>query len=301
VEPRQPRERTIAAVGGKGRRSVPLAGRRLYPTRVAVRTILFDLDNTLWHFPVPVQDDVLHARCAEQIAPLLAGWGIACDAMDLSRRILDAVGRAHREAAAGGLLSPDWSEALDGVLQSAAITLDPNQLDALWTAWQVDGARLGRQLYPDTVTTLEWAKQQGYRLGLVSNRWFSAVLLQRELEGYNLGRTFDGVTVSADAGWLKPHPEIFYTALRALGAEPAETVMVGDSLRNDIAGAKMLGMRAVWKRNGRRTQQPDAPAIPPDATIDDLWELRRVPFLARENDPLARAAGLVPGEDRYAG
>ena len=55
--------------------------------------------------------------------------------------------------------------------------------------------------------------------------------------------------------------------------------MVGDSLRADIAAARMLGMKAVWKRNGRRRQQQADPAILPDAMIDDLWELRRVPFL----------------------
>jgi len=264
---------------------------------VRMRALLFDLDDTLWHFPVRVPDDVLHTRCAEQIRPLLSGWGVACDPTDLSHRVLDAIERARREAVTGSLLSPDWSGALDAMLQSAGVSLAPDQLDALWAAWQVDGARLGRQLYPDTVTTLGWAKREGYRLGLITNRWSGAVLLQRELDGCNLGRVFDSIAASSDVGWLKPHPEIFYAALRGLGTEPGETVMVGNSLRTDIAGAKMVGMRAVWKRNGRRQVQAD-PAIPPDAMIDDLWEIRRLPFLTREVDS-ADVAGPLTRDERF--
>ena len=258
----------------------PHAARRCTLRAMTIRALLFDLGDTLWHFPVPVSQDVLHARCAAQIAPLLDGWDTGADARELSRRLLDEVERATEEAAAGSLISPDFNEVLDRVARDAGLSLDGAQLDALWAAWHVDGARMGRQLYPDTVTTLAWARQEGYRLGLITNRWYGRSLLQRELDGCNLGRAFDCVTVSCDVGWLKPHPEIFYAALSGLGTEAAETVMVGDSLRADIAGARMLGMHAVWKRNGRRRQHQADPTIPPDAMIDDLWELRRVPTLA---------------------
>lgn len=245
-----------------------------------VDAILFDLGDTLWHFPLPVPQETLHARCAEQIAPLLTAWGVDADARALSQRLLAEVERTTELAAASSLISPDFPELLDQVAREAGLNLDAGQLDALWAAWYVDGARMGRQLYPDTVTTLAWAREAGYKLGLVTNRWFGRTLLDGELAACALGRVFDAVLVSCDVGWLKPHPEIFYAALSALGVEADQTVMVGDSLRADIAGAKMLGMRAVWKRNGRRHQQTPDTTIRPDAMIDDLWELRRVPFLS---------------------
>jgi putative hydrolase of the HAD superfamily len=243
--------------------------------------ILFDLGDTLWHFPLPAPQEALHARCAEQMAPLFAAWGVTADARALSERLLAEVERATEAAAASSLISPDFLELLDRVSREAGLNLDEGQLTALWDAWYVDGARMGRQLYPDTVTTLAWAKDAGFKLGLVTNRWFGRALLENELTACALGRTFDAVIVSCDVGWLKPHPEIFYAALGALGVEADQAVMVGDSLRTDIAGAKMLGMRAVWKRNGRRHQRAVDTAIQPDAMIDDLWELRRIPFLAR--------------------
>src|SRR5439155_19828362 len=61
--------------------------RFLYPTGMAIRALLFDLDNTLWYFPVAVTEETLHHRCAEQIAPLLTRWAVRADAEDLSRRI----------------------------------------------------------------------------------------------------------------------------------------------------------------------------------------------------------------------
>jgi HAD superfamily hydrolase (TIGR01549 family) len=265
---------------------------------MTVSAVLFDLGDTLWHFPVQITGDLLHSRCAEQIGPLLAAWGVEADATDLSSRLLDAVEAETAAAAAGSLLSPDFAEVVDRVVRERGLSLGPAQLEQLWSAWHVDGARMGRQLYPDTVTTLEWARREGYLIGLITNGWYGCDVLQRELDRCHLGRAFDCITVSCDAGWLKPHPEIFYTALRGLGVEPPETVMVGDSPRTDIAGAKLLGMRAVLKRNGRRQPRDTEAAIPPDAMIDDLWELRRLPFLARGDDTVARAGALIRKDER---
>src|SRR5262245_42293810 len=249
---------------------------------MAIRALLFDLDDTLWYFPVAVTEDTLHHRCAEQIAPLLTRWGVQADAEALSRAIRAEAESISRAAAASSLLSPDFLEAVDRAAQQAGLTQEPEQVEELWAAWHVDGARLGRQLYPDTLTTLAWARGAGYRLGLVSNRWWGRALLEPELTTAGLDGLFDAITVSCDVGWLKPHSEMFYAALRALGCAPEEAVAVGDSLRADVAGAKLLGMGAVLKRNGRRDQQAVESGIEPDAVIDDLWELRRIPWLARE-------------------
>jgi len=65
-----------------------------------------------------------------------------------------------------------------------------------------------------------------------------------------------------------------------------ETVMVGDSLRCDVTGAKALGMVAVWKRpplNEPTEVGADKAEVTgevaPDYTIDNLWELTELPVL----------------------
>jgi FMN phosphatase YigB (HAD superfamily) len=50
--------------------------------------------------------------------------------------------------------------------------------------------------------------------------------------------------------------------------------MVGDSLREDVAGAARLGIYTAWKRS-----RPDAAGVEPDVIFDDLEELLRLPVL----------------------
>ena len=46
-------------------------------------------------------------------------------------------------------------------------------------------------------------------------------------------------------GATKPAPAVFRAALALAGAGPEEALHVGDSLDNDVVGARELGMRAV--------------------------------------------------------
>ena len=64
-----------------------------------------------------------------------------------------------------------------------------------------------------------------------------------------------------------PHPSIFESALRLMNAPAADSVMVGDSVGQDIAGARGIGMRAVLVRRGADDQpfggevNPEVPVI----------------------------------------
>jgi FMN phosphatase YigB (HAD superfamily) len=94
------------------------------------------------------------------------------------------------------------------------------------------------------------------------------------------------VTISSDVGYMKPHPKIFEHALEALQVTPEETMMVGDSLRSDVAGAKNMGLVAVLKRppldepTEAGADKPDVVTeSAPDYTIDNLWELTELPIL----------------------
>ena len=52
----------------------------------------------------------------------------------------------------------------------------------------------------------------------------------------------------------KPDQAPFLKALEMVGASPEESVYIGDSVENDIMGAKGVGMRAilVWVKSRRR-------------------------------------------------
>ena len=84
---------------------------------------------------------------------------------------------------------------------------------------------------------------QRYRLGIVSNFYGN---LEAVCAGAGLAPFFGAMVDSNRIGVEKPAPAIFEAALRPLGALPATTLFVGDSLRRDREGARRLGMDFVW-------------------------------------------------------
>jgi putative hydrolase of the HAD superfamily len=62
---------------------------------------------------------------------------------------------------------------------------------------------------------------------------------------------FDTVLISQEVGIAKPDPRIFHMALERVRCEAHEAVMVGDSPDRDIAGARAVGLHALWVRTGR--------------------------------------------------
>ena len=102
-------------------------------------------------------------------------------------------------------------------------------------------------LYDDVPDVLRALANRGVRLGLISNshRCLASFQSHFELEGL-----VSAALSSSVHGYLKPHPSIFEAALRLVGVPAAEAMMVGDSLGQDVAGARRVGMRAVLVRRG---------------------------------------------------
>ena len=108
-------------------------------------------------------------------------------------------------------------------------------------------------LYPDSLPTLEALRAAGLKLGLVSNG-------SRDLEEFvrHHALEVDCAVGSRDFGRTKPHPDIFLRALELLDVEAGEAAMVGDSLEDDVDGARALGIRAfLLDRDGRYPGEPD--------------------------------------------
>jgi putative hydrolase of the HAD superfamily len=94
--------------------------------------------------------------------------------------------------------------------------------------------------FPDVPPAL--AALRGRRLMVVSN-WDCS--LADWLGRAGLLELVDGVVTSAEVGVAKPGRAIFERALELARAEPGDAVHVGDSLANDVAGARAAGIRPV--------------------------------------------------------
>ena len=123
---------------------------------------------------------------------------------------------------------------------------------------------------PDALEVLTALKRR-YRLGIISNTVGSgdAELLDA-LEKAGIRGLIDALVTSRDFGTAKPDPAIYAEGARRLGVPLVETLMVGDRLDTDVAGALNAGIAAVWLRH------PGAIAIPgiaPTHVIEHLAEL----------------------------
>lgn len=84
-----------------------------------------------------------------------------------------------------------------------------------------------------------------HKLGLISN-FTHAPVIYAALRKVKLNQYFNVVLVSQAVGWRKPSPRIFRLALQRLGVEPEEAIFIGDNPKEDIEGARNVGMRAFF-------------------------------------------------------
>lgn len=117
------------------------------------------------------------------------------------------------------------------------------------------------ELYEDTAPVLDELRRAGVKIGLLTNS-------SRDVHAFarHHGLDVDAAVGSFHHGKTKPHASIFRAVLELLDVEPGDAVMVGDTVEDDIEGARALGMRAILiDRLGRH---PDFAG-----RLDDLYGL----------------------------
>lgn len=99
------------------------------------------------------------------------------------------------------------------------------------------------ELFNDVLPTLE-ALRVKYILGMLSNG--NSYPERCGLEGM-----FRFVVFSQDHGVEKPNPRLFQIAVEKAGCSKQQLLHVGDSLRDDVTGARNAGVKCVWLNRKR--------------------------------------------------
>lgn len=182
---------------------------------------------------------------------LAARFGVVVSAAEAERAIAAEIiyYRAHldegRDAAALGDLRERCAEALRRALPATpelARVGTPALTGALLASLQFEA-------FADARPTLTAARAAGRRLVVVSN-WDAS--LHEVLARLELAPLLDGILTSAEVGARKPAAEIFARALERAGVRAAGAVHVGDSVAEDVAGARAAGIEPVLvRRDGR--------------------------------------------------
>lgn len=224
---------------------------------MAIKAVLFDLGDTLWHFPALPPAMEIRTQTMRRIGGVLSSWGVPLEGelRFLGREIRLGVERADRAAYESDCVSPDFNAVVRDIARGMGLDIDYDQGVALWDAWNLGGLTLGRTMFDDAYETLDWLREHGYRIGCVTNRVFGGPRFVEEMRELRLDGYFESTAVSCDLGYMKPHPKIFEHVLTEMKIDAGEAVMVGDSLRADVEASQALGMTAVW----RRVRKPDKP------------------------------------------
>lgn len=173
----------------------------------------------------------------------------------------------------------------------ADFNLSRTQRNRIW-ATAVNGYREVRDdmltTYPYAIPTLEELSRRGYLLGAITDAPEKEAWLRIHHTGLD---TYLKVVVTFDEDKMrKPYPSVFRKALKELGLNPEEMVMVGDNPMIDLSGSKQIGMKTIWAKYGLQdivtldkaerlvfyTQQQDTNdrSQIPDAEINSLRELQ---------------------------
>ncbi|GAT18299.1 HAD family hydrolase [Secundilactobacillus silagincola] len=97
---------------------------------------------------------------------------------------------------------------------------------------------------------------------------------QKRLSEAHFDRYFKNVFISELVGAQKPAPEFFQRVTADIQSyEPAQTIVIGDSLTSDIKGAASFGLDSVWYNPAHADNKTD---IKPTYEIDQLEKLEEI-------------------------
>jgi putative hydrolase of the HAD superfamily len=217
-----------------------------------IKAVIFDFDNTLMDFmrmkEVAVKTavdamldagfDIPREKLKKEIYKIYRKDGIE-DQKVLDKTMLKVLGKVDYKILAAGIVG--YRRAKEGIMA----------------------------LYPHVHLTLAELMRMGIRMAVISDAPRLPVWMR--IVTFHLHHYFDYVVSYEDTGERKPSPKPFKMALDLLKLPADQTLMVGDWLERDIAGAKKVGMKAVFAKYG--DTKGDDKSVNPDYTINDIVEL----------------------------
>ena len=191
--------------------------------------MIFDAFNTLVR-PVPGFE--------QTFADALAGIGI-----DASPAIM-----AQLQSASAGLDHHRWSASREDYLSwtKGTLTSVRPELLAELAASVIPALEQLHQApmeqFPEVAGSLEVLRSGGMTIAVCSNWGWD---LARDLASADVAGRVDIMVSSAEAGYRKPHREIYRRVLRAAGVHASDAIFVGDNLEADVIGPQRAGISGV--------------------------------------------------------
>ena len=205
---------------------------------MALKAVIFDLDNTLFDFNTAHRMGLLAmAQYGE------SRFGLPADRFVQAYQLADLQIKKEQPLAAA---CHNRMIIAQRMLEMLGLPSLVTPLELYETYW----GTIIRTIKPyDGVTLLlSKLKRQHIRTGIVTD--MTAHIQHRKIAALGLSEYFDVIVSSEEAGVEKPNPKIFHDCLNKLHVRPRESVFIGDSFERDVCGAHAAGMMPFWLNIG---------------------------------------------------
>ncbi len=202
------------------------------------RTLLCDLDDTLFDHSGATRDALAVVRDA---TPAFQSWSL--EEFDRHHRVV--LETLHLEVLAGRWTVEQARVERFRQLLGAAGS-EESRADVLdGVSWGYRHAyEAAWRMIPGALELAAAAKAADWQLVIVTNNVVREQRLKVERGG--LTPFVDVLVTSEEFGASKPDPRIIHHAIERVGGTRERSVVFGDSLVTDVAGARAAGVRAVW-------------------------------------------------------
>jgi putative hydrolase of the HAD superfamily len=199
-------------------------------------TLFFDLDRTLWDFDSSALITFKEIYAAHHLAEM--GIPSVFEFLKAYHIHNDELWAQYRK----GEITKENLRGLRFLLTLKDFDVENKQLAENIGHDYVKISPLRVSLYPYAKEILAYL-QPNYKLHLITNG-FSEVQTTK-LKSSGLGKYFEEVITSEEAGHKKPDPRIFEFAIKKTGAHIHKSIMIGDDPEVDILGAANFGMDQI--------------------------------------------------------
>jgi putative hydrolase of the HAD superfamily len=231
---------------------------------VTVKCVGFDLYSTLINADNPNWDGMMKA--AFTITQDLGYKGTYEDFREIRSRIYRKW-REYRERNHVELKTTIWWKE---ILEALNLEFNEDDLSKIILASHHQW-RIHISLYPEVKELLSNLKKN-YKIVCISNI-SNGALAREDMDIFGILDIFDLVVMSSDLGIRKPSPKIFEHVLNKLNVKKSEMIFIGDTLYDDVQGAKAAGLRmAIHVKRERSYFFPEY-YIESDRTITNLEEI----------------------------
>ncbi|MCM3127637.1 MULTISPECIES: HAD family hydrolase [unclassified Paenibacillus] len=163
-----------------------------------------------------------------------------------------------------------YSNYIASPMQYAISELVPSEEDREYIKSRLKFQKELEEPYAEARAVLKQLGER-YRIGIIANQ---SPGTEERMVKYGLRSYVDVIACSAEQGLSKPDMRLYQYALKTAGAEPNESIMIGDRIDNDIIPAKSLGMLTIRIMQGYGRYQPSTDdKDTPDFTVNDLSAL----------------------------